>query len=336
MLINFLKGNSLFHLLLVPLLAIVLWLPGGFAESRVLFPFEEISPMPLYGLLSSILGTSLLLQTGSGVVILLLTALILTRINKQYVLIETRSYYLALLLILIVSGYTPLNRLHPSLIGSFFMSLALFRVFQAYSTDRITTYFFDAAFLIGLGSLFYFPLIYLGPFLWISHFIIRPVQLREWLQVAVGLILPYLLAFAIAYLIDQNDALILAIRQNHHLTIGLPVIRLMPILYYTILAIIIVPASIKMIGQLNHKKVSARKYLHVLFWLAASSIVLSIFSSAVSFTIIPVLAIPLSFLLTNYFISIKNLFWGNMILMILILLTIGIHLEHYFLPRNLW
>ena len=51
---------------------------------------------------------------------------------------------------------------------------------------------FDAALMLSLGSLFYFPTILLLPLVWVALNDFRPFQWREWAMPFIGVALPYL------------------------------------------------------------------------------------------------------------------------------------------------
>lgn len=322
--------------MLVPLLAFLLWLPVLVSQEQYFFSFDHISPMPLYHFLNLIIKGNSLLSTSLGIITLLGIVILLTRLNKQFVILETRSYYLALIYIFLVSAFTPLNRMHPALIGAFFLSLSLTKVFASYKDEKLYTGFFDSAFLIGLGSLFYFPLLYFSFFLWLSLILLRPFFLKEWIMIIIGAALPYILSFAIAYLFDSVDYLVNTIRENNFLDLKHVHVNMMHILFYLVAGLLIIPAGIKMISQSNNRKVSARKYLRVLFWLSITSAAITLAIPAVSITIIPIICIPISFLFTNYFISIKNLLVGNIMLVIFILLMLGLQLIPSLVPGRIF
>ena len=82
-----------------------------------------------------------------------------------------------------------------------FLILVLERVVGAID-ERGTSYrFLDAGMLLAVGSMFYFNLVFLFPFLWLSQWILRPSNWRELLFSVIGLIIPAIYLLTAAYIL---------------------------------------------------------------------------------------------------------------------------------------
>ncbi len=326
MFVKALRANSLANLMLIPILGIALWLiPFQFEEQAVLVA-DSLLPMPLYALVLKLTVLHSLIPFILGLLLLFTIAILLSRQNKDFLILNSRSYYLPLFFVAISSSYFPLLRLYPALIGSLFLLMALNRIFASYHDLKIGNYFFEAGLMLSIGSLFYFPLIFLALILWIGILLLRPIHFREWFMSVIGLLLPYLFTWSFYFLTDQNSLFFETMKANWKFDNSFEFLNLSNYLFYSFLLILTIPAGMKMIYQSGNRKVSTRKFLRVYFWLSVISGISLIVVPSVAIEMLPVLALSLSYLFANYFLHIKNTLIGNILLTVIILLMINLHL----------
>lgn len=326
MFVKALRGNSLANLILVPILGIILWgIPFQFAEPEVMLA-APMCPMPLYALVMKLTALHSLIPFLLGLLLLFTIAILLSRQSKVFLILNSRSYYLPLFFVAISSSYFPLLRLYPALIGTLFLLIAVNRIFASYHDLKIGNYFFEAGLMISMGSLFYFPLIFLSLILWIGILLLRPIHFREWFMSVIGLLLPYLFTWSFYFLTDQNSLFWETIKANWKFDNSFEQLNLSNYLFFSFLLILTIPAGMKMIYQSGNRKVSTRKFLRVYFWLSAISVLYLVLIPSMAVEMLPVLALPLSYLFANYFLHIKNTLIGNILLTVIILLIINLHL----------
>jgi hypothetical protein len=75
--------------------------------------------------------------------------------------------------------------------------------------------------------------------------------------------------------------------------------------------ILVLLGSFKILQQYDTKKVSTRKYFIVLFLVFLFLMFSFILVPATSIEIFVIAAIPLTFLLANFFVFLKSRFWGE-------------------------
>ncbi len=322
--LNFLRGYRTINLIFIPLLGIALWMNAFLNPEIKLFAFDN-NPMPLYALLSGFIAKSHMLSTALAFLTLMLMVYLATRINKQFLIVETRSYIMAVFLVILSCSFLPLLRIHPGLIGGVFLLLAIEKCLRSYHSDKFSTNFFDAAFYISVGSLFYFSLIYFTLLIWIAIIILRPFKLREYLMVPVGILLPYIFAWAYYFFTDNQSALFEVIAQNTKLTSYLNYLNISNYLFFSFILILTILASLHLLNEMGSRKIGPRKFLRVMFWVFSLSIIAVLFVPSISIELLPIVAIPLSILFANYFTRIRNMLIGNVLITVLILLIIGIH-----------
>ncbi|MCD8569161.1 MAG: hypothetical protein LRY50_12905, partial [Geovibrio sp.] len=94
------------------------------------------------------------------------------------------------------------------------------------------------------------------------------------------------------------------------------------LIYLGFLILLILPGSFFLIGQIDEKKISTRKYFQIFFVIFLTSVALLLVVPAVSLEILVIMAIPLTFLISNYLIYMRRQFWGNVLLFLFLGLII--------------
>lgn len=318
MLLRSLKSNPTYQFLLVPFIAIALWIKS-FMEP-MLFPFYQgEDAMLLYQPISYFLGKNATAGAISALVFMILLAFLVFKINVQYSFIKVRTVLPSVLFILISSGLHELHSMHPVYPAALFLILTIDRIFNSYDKEVIHSNAFDAGILLAVGSLFYFNLVFFFPFLWIGFIILKPqVNWREYILSTLGFVLPWLAALAYYGATGQSDELMAILKSNISLHGSLLKGNLAVQIYLGFLALMILLSSISLLSQYDFKKISARKYFKAFFWVFLISCILLVANPGVSQDIIILLAIPVSYLVSNYLIHMKRPIWGEIFLYILL------------------
>jgi len=318
MLLKALKSNQPFYSLLIPVVAIVLWARSSIVPEA--FPFYKAEDMMLlYQPIKYMLGNSPLASNISALIFMILLAFLILKLNVQYAFIRVKTFLPPILFVSITSGMPALHAMHPVYPAALFLILSIDRIFSSYDKEIIHSNAFDAGIFLAIGSLFYLSLIFFFPFLWFGFIIVKQkVNWREYILTALGFLLPWAAAFAYYLVSGQTDDLLRIIELN----ITTPQVFLrenLPIqIYIGYLVLLTLLGSFFLLSQYDAKKISSRKYFLAFFWIFLISTVLIIVNPAVSQEIIIILAIPLTYLISNYFIFMKRQFWGELFLYLLI------------------
>jgi len=321
MLLKALKSNQPYHFLLIPLFALALWIRSLVHTEA--FPFYAGEDMMiLYKPVSILLGKNLLLNHISALIFTILLAFLILKLNVQYGFIKVRSFLPPSLFVLITSGMPDLHAMHPVYPATLFLVLAIDRIFNSFDKEIIHSNAFDAGIFLAIGSLFYLNLVFFFPLLWFGFIIIKPkVNWREYILTTIGFVLPWLGALIYYLIAGRQDELWNTIQMNF----SSPQIFLrenLPIqIYVGYLVLLTLLGSIFLLSQYDDRRISSRKFFKVFFWIFLISIVLIAANPAVSQEIIIILAFPLTFLISNFFIFMKRQVWGEVFLY---LLTAGV------------
>ena len=318
MLLKSLKSNQTFHFLLIPFIAGALWIKSFM--NPALFPFYSgEDTMLLYQPISALIGKSTVASNVVALIFIILLAFLILKLNVQYTFIRVRTVLPSILFILITSGLHELHAMHPVYPAALFLILTVDRIFNSYDKEVIHSNAFEAGIFLAIGSLFYLNLVFFFPFLWIGFIILKPkVNWREFILSTLGFIFPWLVALAYYGATGQSDELMVTLKAN--LSLHQSFLRQnLPIqIYMGFLVFLTFLASVLLLSQYDGKKISSRKYFKAFFWIFLISCILIVANPAVSQDIIVLLAIPLTYLISNYLIFMKRQILGEIFLYILV------------------
>lgn len=326
MLLKALKSNQAYLFLLIPFIAIALWFKS-FMDPVVHNFYQGEDLMLLYQPISYLLGKSQLANNIVTLLFIILLAFLILKLNIQYAFIRVRTFLPPSIFVLIASGMPDLHAMHPIYPAALFLILALDRIFNSYDKEVIHSNAFDAGIFLAIGSLFYLNLVFFFPFLWIGFIILKPiVNWREYILTTIGFILPWVGAATFYMATGSFEEFIETLKVN--MTSHQPFLRgHLPVqIYIGFLLLLTLLASIFLLSQYDGKKISSRKYFKTFFWIFLISILMIIAHPTVSDEIIIVMAIPLTYLISNYLIFMKRQIWGEVFLY---LLTAGVILMQF-------
>ncbi len=322
MLLRILNTNQAYNLILFPVIAVILWSksllsPGAYS----FYPGED--QQVLFKPLFNLTHNSPFLQVLISLVIVILIGFLIQNLNSQFAFIRVRSLLPSSYFIILVGGFSVLHTLHPVLFAALFVMFALNRVFDAFEKKNIFSNAFDTGILIGAGSLFYFNLIFIFPAFILGLAIInREFSWRELVLFFWGVILPWVFTFSYFFFFDNTGQLLQVITlnittKNTHIRGDLP---LQLFLGYQALLILI--GSLHFIKSYDRKKISSRKYFIAFFLVFIFSIATTLFVPSASLETLVLISIPVSYLISNFFVSNKKKILGEVLFAIFLGLAI--------------
>lgn len=322
MILRILKTNQAYHFITIPLFVLILWFRAYIQPESLPFPAGE-NQMLLFRPFNQFNEWSPLASNLLSIVLVLALAFIILRLNTAYSFIRVRTFLPSNIFIFIVSGLTTLHCLHPVYFSTIFLLLSINRIFGAYENKKVNSNAFDAGFFIGLGSLFYFNLIFYFPIVWIGFILIRKnPEWRNFVLPLIGVAIPWLYGFSYYFFTDSVPELGKTISQNFLTSNNFLSGNINFQIYLGLLVVLTLLGSLFLISQLDEKKVSSRKYFQVFFLVFLFSAAILIFVPSASLEILVIMAIPLTFLFSNYLIFMRMQFWGNLFVYLLIAMVI--------------
>ena len=322
MLIRLFKSRQQFIIILILILALAFWLPSILIHKSASFVFD-LYPTPVYRSFQLIEYAYPVLSVIFSLVLLLIIGFLLVRLNVRFFFIQTRTQLPAFFYILICSSFIPLNRLNPVLIGTLFLVLAIYKIFDTYKKETLCCNFFDAALLVSIGSLFYFNFIFLIFIIWIGLIILRPFFWREWIFSFIGILLPYIIIVSYYYLMDLDINRIIDMYKScffqRRYAIKFDISYKILFIYYLLMLLV---GSIYMMRVYAIRKIYSRKYFMFLLWLFMVSILIYYLIPSAGYEMILVSSISVSFLFTHFYVNIKSNWINNLLFNLFLVLLL--------------
>ena len=212
----------------------------------------------------------------------------------------------------------PVQRLNPVIIGTLFVFISINFLFNTYRTDYALNKIYIAGFFISIASLFWAPLAIFILLIWISLLILRPFIGREWVVGLLGFLTPFLFIFVYYYVFaaSQLDTLLSSFLKSFTFTEGLTSLHFTYYIFYGFLGFILLLASYTILSNYQKKKIKNRKYFEINWWFFILSLGLFLIFENVTYEIIYLITIPISFLLTDYFYTVKRVWYLNAVLIV--------------------
>jgi hypothetical protein len=316
MLIRVFKSNHPGSLLLLPIIGLLFWSFIFFTHSPAL-PIDQ--PQLLYSYISDFFPSNAKINGLIAVVLIILEALYLNYILSKQELFVKNNHLPALLYMVLFLAFPVMITISPVLISNFFLLVLLDKVLTSYKRDRANENFFDAALVISISSLFYFPTIVFLPFVFIAIGLMRSVSLREFFVTLAGFVVPYLFVFIYHFYIDSNDAFF---SKNFPFNfIGHFSIKgLQPGYYYVfyVISFLLMISLSRFLKGFSYGTIKTRRVLSVMITFLIFSIFTAFISSSVSIYSLGTIVIAMSIYFSNFFLSLKKKWFAELLFLLLL------------------
>jgi hypothetical protein len=325
MFLKYFRSNNLSLFFVIPLLVFLVRLPsmtafydlnsGSFTTG--LFDSYFYSFVNRLPVISAILSF----------IIVAVNSFLLVELNTRHYFIPGRGLLTALIYALLVSALPQLGVLTPALIAALFFILVLFRVFGTFRQEGLSYNYFEAGILLALAAMFYAPSLLFYPVLLISLVILRPYQWREWAFTAAGMAIPLIFLLSYFYLSDRDPAIVwnnlkesLFIRRKFET--GSPFTA-----YMVYAGLLIVTGSFYISRKIGVMKINARKFFMIFLWIFVFSLLIFLLLPGSGPEIVYFAGIPVSFLISNYFMLCRAKWINNLLFLFFIVV---VFLARYF------
>ncbi len=250
----------------------------------------------------------------------------LTRTTIKYIILQNRVQFPAIFIISVSSFAFYQELFSEILISVIFVLFIIHRIFGIISGKNMSLRYLDVGILLAIGSLFYFNIIFLLPFLWISQFILRQFNWRELLYTLIGLALPFLYILTGYFILDKSIKEMVNMLFQW-MTLDKVVNYTWPLLaslgFYLLVMII---ANLFALRRYATAKVQLRKYYQLLFYLFINVVLMFILIPSVGIEIFILLSVPVAVLLSSYFSDCRNSFINNILFLLLLIIPIALNI----------
>lgn len=289
--------------------------------------------MILYRLLSEFTGEGSIRGLLLSVALTGLMAYLLVYFNTVEFFINERTYIPAFVYILLTGLFPQNQHMNPALPASVFLLLAIMRIVKTYRVQGTAFSFFDAGFLISVGSLFYANLVWSGLLLFVGIILIRNISLREIVISLAGLATPFLICAGILYVTGENmTSLTEDLKFNILEVIVSPRLTPVTIAGLIVLTFYLFIGITYLMTVVGNKKIKSRKAFSIFLWSLAISIILSSLLSSASLEIIWTGMIPSVYLISHFFVLTKKTLLRESLFILLVVAVIAIQVLYYYMP----
>lgn len=322
MFLRLLKSSYLAGYLLFPVILAGTWINHLIHPYAFVYP-QKIDSFVLFGLIHDLLPENLWIRTSVALFLLITNSYLLQRTYREFILPGQGSLLPAIIFILVSGGFPGFQALHPVWFALPLLLLGIYRLFASYDSRKPYARIFDTGILLSLGSLFYFNLIFLLPaFMVAARMLPRDARWREIVIMFLGALIPWIITFTVYFILDQLPALNQNIKSSV-LSHDLSLTRDIPLLIFSgYLVLLTIISSNLIIRQFDIKKISFRKYFTIFFVLFVSCILIYFLIPAASVEIFIIALVPVSSLISNYFISSGNTLFNEGLFVLIIALVV--------------
>ncbi len=322
MILRTLKSNQAINLLFVPAIVIIFWLKDLISPFSYQFYPGENSNI-LFAPINSFTDNLDFVRVLISLILVIIIAALVQVVNDRYMFIRVRTKLPSVLFVIIVSGFTDLHTLHPVFPATIFLLLAIYSLFATFEKIKPYSNIFNAGFFIGVGIFFYFNLIVLLPAFIIGITILtRENSWRKYIILIIGILVPVFFVFSYAVITGQISEMLTVITQNIVTPVNHFQSNISLHIFLAILFLLTLIGSVNIMQQYDSKKVSSRKYFAIFLIIFVLSFLSFTFIPVTSQEMLVIIAIPITYLISNLFVSIKRKFWSEFMFILLIAIVI--------------
>lgn len=282
--------------------------------------FNDLSA-PLYELFIFIVGTNPIINAVISLILIIITALMLNSLVSNYNISPKTSllgFFFLIFFTFSNTGYIESNRF---LIINLLFILALGEIFSLIKIEFTLAPLYNASLLLGIASMFYFPLIFMLVFLWTTLLVLRINKWREYVVSAIGMGLPFFFILCWYYYFDKSDIFINSLISSFDFAFSFADFNFLNLLILMLLAGLLLPGFLYQINTLFEKNIALRQRLTINIWLLVFALAVVILDFKTSNSMV-LLSIPSAIILTNISSSIKKIKWVDIYVSLVFLLII--------------
>jgi hypothetical protein len=323
MLVRFFRGTGFGPVVLLVIIAAALW-SGFFLHPPVIYKPTEGTIMPVWGFIIDALKNYPFLATVISFLLLLILIIIMGRFNTSVFFIARRTYFPGLICILIYAVFPGRMVLNPAQPAAILIMIGLWRMMTAYRKNGVAYNFFDAALIVSLAGLLYANAVWFVLLVFIGAMILRSPDIREIAAAFFGALLPWAILFAVWYLVGKSPSNLASVIFSNLFDEA-------PSVYWSrtlviligVIALVFLPSVFKLLTEMQTQKVKSRKSFSMLIWMLMISVLSFIAVPSVSVEMIAIAAIPLSYIIANYYTFTRHvvvadiLLWAIMIMLVI-------------------
>jgi hypothetical protein len=307
MLLKAFRENQVFTFLILVLLSIILWIFIGLKgtyepDYHSLYNYSAFYLFPSLRAISS----KIIFSTGLNLLLVFIVGGYLSRIISRFQVIPVRTQMpLLVFWFLSLNYFTIYEGFSYSLLSLLIFLYIVDILFRSAERKTLAFTYFNSALILSTISFFNVYLLFYIAFIFFAYSLFRGVYWRELVFVILGIALPYLILYAIMYLVDINiSEYNKAFRSFWQLKFA-PTIDKSMLINGAYLFLLFIITSGNTLNSYVKMKILTRKYASALLGFFVLTVLLALFVPIVDRAILFFLFTPLSFLFAHYFVTCK-------------------------------
>lgn len=315
MLIHLFKSNQRILGILIPVWAILIWIPGVFIDSIFIGDFNiNINKLGAFFAENKAINISL------TAVLIAAQGLYLNFIISKQKLFKANNFLIAFFYVLLNGCSSIYFSINLIIISNIFLLLALSSVLNIYNQTTANSLIFNSSLYIGLAAFFYPPAVLFFLIVWIGLSYLRTPKIKDYLVALIGLLVPYVYISFYFFMtnrfnIENNSWLFYPsvfkkatfTQENQYV--------------FSLILIVLGLALIHVVGGLSRSVVKTRKQLIVILLFGLIACAILFFNGKDVFAVYQIITIPAAVLLGNLFTNLKKR-WISEILFLMMLIAI--------------
>ncbi len=326
MFLRLFNSKNVYSAILIPIIAFLFWMePLKAPASLAVYPGEGM--MPLYTFFAKFYTGSSIWPVLTGFILILLNSLILSMLSYEFQFLQHRTFLPGILYVSVVSSFPSLQTFHPVYPATLFVLISVYYIFSTYHRRNEISSTFNASFFLSIGALFYLPVLMLLPLIWISIFVLQKNDNWRLLVIPlIGISLPWLILWSFLFVSGSDQAFISSIFQGMKSVNNQFIFNIGFLVITAFIFLLSAFGSITLINSVNIRKMSTRKYFIILYWMLGFSIPSAFLLPSTGLGVIALSTIPVSFLISHFFMAGKRGFWREFLFLLFLLTLVANHL----------
>jgi hypothetical protein len=330
--IKFFKNNNPAIFVLFPIIIFLFNLKVFYSETIYKFPeFPTVFTQKIFNLIegaNSLLAASFI----NGILLIVVTFLFMNLLSK-YIYFEARNYFHGFIFIFLNTIFISPYEYIPVIIAELFFVIALIILFGAAKKQNAVFDFFNISFILALGSLFWFNLIYFTIIIFFSLIIMRRILIREWISLIVGTVTPYLLLVSIYFILYGNIEILDSIKIMFSKNTSELSFTNIYLIYFGFLFLLGILSGLKILSVFNGLNIDLREYYKIFNWINLLALIILFFSDYQNTGALYFSLLTLTIPITRFFnFTKRKLFFEitfDILLVLLILTQIWIKIPYF-------
>ena len=306
MLLKLFKSHQPFSIVLIPIINILLWLPIFINPPDYSIYLNDYAPFAGY------LIKSLNFFPLSSIIIanifVLISAFYVNKINLKHVFIEKRTYLPAYIYVFVFAFFLTSKFLIPLSFSLLFILFSFDKILVIRKERNILKPYFESGILAGISSLFIVDSLLFFIVIWIAIMLTSHFYWREYLMTVLGLILPIFFLFAYYYFTNNTYFF-----QTTYFSILNPqstlILNFKALYFGSILSFFTLISLFHLFFYSKTKKTTTRGQYKLFFWTIVLFIIGFVLFEYQKPETLYIIIIPISYIISNFFISSNQHNW---------------------------